>query len=208
MAITFPIDAPLDTISEVEVGEFNANSFVVSPFTGRGVVQAFEGDRWELTLRYRSLDRVTAQPVTAFISALRKSVGTFVIAYPGYSAPLGAASSNPSSPTVSGSGQAGNDTITIANAPLSVAGWLLAGDIIQVGPSSRPHWHRVLADVDTDGSGGAEIDIWPRVRQGVINGDSVVYDRPLCLFRLTETVDTSLRPPVLHSFNLVCREAT
>lgn len=208
MAITFPIDAPLDDIAEVEVGEHNANSFITSPFTGRGVVQSFEGDYWRLTIGYRSLNRTLAQPVTAFVSSLRRSFGTFVIAFPGYDDPLGAAKDNPSSPTVSAGGLAGSDSVTIANGPASITDWLLPGDIIQIGPSNRPHWHRVLTNTDTDASGNATIDIWPKVRQGTIAGDAVVYTKPLCQFRLVEDVDTSLQPPVLHSMTLSCREAT
>lgn len=207
MPITFPIDAPLKDITTVRITEHNANTFIASDFTGSGVVQEFEGEYWTATLRYRNLSRLIGQPVMAFGSALRGAKGTFVLPFPGYSAPLGAAKDTPSSPSVDGSGQAGKETVLIKSAPVSIEGWLRAGDIIQIGPASRPHWHKVLEDVDTDASGEASIDIWPRVREGVVDNDLVSYSSPLCLFRLVNKVDLDLTDPVRHSIDFDCREA-
>jgi len=207
MAISYPIDLPLNDVAEINVRPRNSSTFQASPFTGRGQVQEYEGAWWEATLVYRSIDRTLAQPVIGALDSLKGPVGTFVIPFPGYASPLGTASTVPSSPTVNGSGQAGSDELIVTSAPVSETGWLLVGDIIQVGPSNRPHWHRVLADVDTDGSGNATIDVWPPIREGTISGDSVSFSAPLCLFRLTDTVDASLSSPVIHGFDVVCREA-
>lgn len=205
--IEFPIDVPLDDIAEVSVGNHDANTFQASGFTGRGVVQEFEADYWTVNLGYRGLDRATAQPVIAFASALRRSKGTFVLPFPGYSSPLGAAKDNPSSPSVDGGGQAGSEELLVQSAPASIQNWLLAGDIIQVGPANRPHWHRVLQDVTTNGSGAATIDVWPRIREGAADGDQVSLNSPLCLFRLIDDFETALSPPVQHRLDFSCREA-
>jgi len=207
MTITFPLDVPLDAVQEVSFDLRHASNHTRSPYTYRGTGQEFEGDMWTLTLGYRGLNRTLAQPVLAFKDALRGPVGTFVAPFPGYTLPLGAAKNTASSPTVDGSGQAGSATLAIKNAPVSTTGWLVEGDIIQVGPASRPHWHRVLAEVDTDGSGKASIDVAPRLRDGTSDNDLISYTRPLCLFRLVEFAPVGLRKPVLHSFDLVCEEA-
>lgn len=208
MTVIYPLDVPLEEFSEVDISEVNVSSLQVSTFTGRETVQEFEGDYWRATLRYRNLSRELAQPVTAFLSALRGSSGTFVVRYPGYGSSLGAAKDIPSSPIVDGGGQAGSDTIAIKSAPLNQTGWLLAGDIIQVGAISRPHWHRVLNDVNTDVLGRAVIDVWPRVRSGTIDNDPVLTDSPLCLFRLRAGNPVSIRPPLLYDIVVECREST
>lgn len=207
MAISYPIDLPLNDVAEISVTARNASTFLTSPFTGRGRVQEFEGDWWEATLVYRSIDRPLAQPVIGALDSLRGPVGTFVLPFPGYNAPRGTAATVPSSPIVNGSGQAGSAELAVASAPLSQTGWLLTGDIIQVGPAERPHWHRVLTDTDTNGSGQATIDVWPRIREGTINTDPVSFSSPLCLFRLVGQVSTNITSPVIHGFDVICREA-
>ncbi len=207
MAITFPLDVPLEFVQEVNFDLETASAYAKSSFTRRIVTQEYEGDAWTLTLGYRGLTREKAQPVLAFKDSLRGPIGTFVMKFPGYDAPLGAAKNVASSPSVNGSGQAGSKTLTIGSATPSVEDWLLEGDIIQVGPASRPHWHRVLTNVDTDSSGEATIDVAPRIREDTLDGDLISYTSPLCLFRLVEFVPVGLRKPVLHTFDLVCEEA-
>ncbi len=206
MAIVFPIAPPLDTVNEIDVSEFNATNYSTSPFTGRGRVQSFEGEYWSCTLRYRNLNRQDGQAMLAFRSALRGSEGTFVTTYPGNPTSLGMASQIPSSPEVDGSGLEGSDRLAIRSAPESIDSWLLAGDIIQVGPSDRPHWHRVLGDVNTDISGRAVFDVWPVIREGTQDGDQVDYEQPLCLFRQISEVDSSIRSPVIYNFDIIARE--
>lgn len=206
MAITYPVDLPLTYVANANVRRINASTYRRSAFTRKITTQEYEGESWQVSVRFFGLGRSLAQPVEAFIDSLRGPIGTCVVPYPGYAVPLGAAQSNPSSPTVNGSGQAGNATLSVTSGPLSIAGWLLAGDIIQVGPSTRPHWHRVLEDVDTDGSGNATIEVWPRVRNDVIGGDPVSYSSPLCLFRLSQDVGTEIERPTRHSVELTFDE--
>lgn len=207
MAISFPLDLPLQDIAEFEVTSKNSSTLQASPFTGRVRVQEYIGDWWEVTFRYRNLNRELAQEVIGFMDALRGPVGTFLAEFPGYRQSRGTAALIASSPSVNGSGQAGKPELVVQSAPSSQSGWLLAGDIIQVGPSSRAHWHRVTQDVDTDASGNATIDLWPYVREGTIGGDPVGLTSPRCLFRLTDSTSVSLSSPVIHDFDIVAREA-
>lgn len=208
MTITYPLDVPLEEFSEVDIDEINIASLQVSTFTGKETLQEFEGDYWAVTVRYRNLPRELAQPVMAFLSALRGPVGTFVLRYPGYGGSLGTAKDNPSSPIVDGDNQEGGTAIKIKSAPANQTGWLKQGDIIQVGANNRPHWHRVLTDTDTDLIGRATIDVWPRIRTGVINNDPVITDQPIGLFRLQRSAPISVRPPLLHDIIIECREST
>lgn len=208
MTITFPVDIPLEEFSEVEVQAVDLNTIQPSTFTGRERVQNFEGDYWKITLRYRNLNVVLGRQVSAFMQSLRGSFGTFVVRFPGYGSSLGQAGTIASSPLVDGGSQNGNRVLNIKNAPVSLQDWLKAGDIIQVGAINRPHWHTVLADVDTDAGGLAVIDVWPAIRVGTSDNDPVVTDEPLGLCRLTEQTRTPIRPPVLYDITINCREST
>lgn len=208
MTITYPLDVPLQDFAEFDVDYVDATSIQVSPYTLRESVQSFDGDYWRGTLAWSNLDRELAQPVLRFLAALRGVAGTFVMAYPGYTLPLGTASTIAATPLVDGAGQAGARTLSIKSAPVSETGWLLDGDIIQVGPISRPHWHIVLGNVDTTAGGLATADIWPAVRNGVTDNDQIVTSSPNGLFRLIGRPKISVRPPLLYTITMDVREST
>lgn len=207
MAITYPIDLPLQFVQTITVDEDNASSFSFSPFTYRGDVQEFEGERWKINIGFRAITRAQAQSVQGFVSSLRGNVGTFITVFPGYSAPLGAAATVPSSPRVTSLVEAGSTVLPLQNVPPSTTDWLKEGDILQVGPSNRPHWHRVLTDISTNATGFTNVDVWPRIRQGTIFNDPVEYENPLCLFRMTSKPSTLINPPVIHSIDIEAVEA-
>lgn len=207
MTIRFPVDVPLQEFSGLEVEAVNVNSLQSSTFTGKDRVQEFDGDYWRLRMTYRDLGREDGRKVAAFVHSLRTSAGTFVVRFPGYGKPVGLAATIISSPLVDGGAQGGNRELKIKSAPPSIDGWLLAGDIIQVGPDNRPHWHTILADVDTAADGTATLDIWPSVRADVVNNDLIITDDPRGLCRLITAPSISISHPVIHSLQLECREA-
>lgn len=206
MTVTYPLTLPVDQVQGFSFEEWNASSVTRSPFTGKPQPQFFEGDYWEIAVTFLNLDRILAQPVLAFRSALRGSQGTFVAPFPGYNGSLGAAATLPATPLVRSTVAAGSAELPIKDAPSNIEGFYLAGDILQVGPATRPHWHRVLTDVDTDSSGNAVIDVWPLIREGTTANDLVSSTNPLCLFRQVSEVRADIDPPVLHSWSFVAEE--
>ena len=207
MTITYPLDVPLEEFSEASVTAVDASSIQVSEFTLKDRVQRFDGDYWLIDITYRNLNEENARKLSAFVRSLRTSVGTFIIKKPGYGAPFGAASTVLSSPLVDGDSQTGSRQLTVKNAPVSTADWLLAGDILQVGPDNRPHWHEVLSDVTTDAQGKATIDVWPSIRAGTVNNDVIILDEPRCLCRLVDAPEFRFTPPILTTFSMTAREA-
>ena len=207
MAITYPISFPSQFMESLRVLEQNTVSTSISPFTKRRFSQRYDGELWLLSVTMPPLRRELAQPVLAFISSLRGPHGSFIVPHPGHSISLGTAATVPSTPLVNGAGQEGAQTLLIRSAPVDQVGWLLAGDMIQVGPNTRPHWHRVLQDVDTDSSGEAEIDVWPQLRENTLDGDAVSYTDPLCLFELEDSPPPhEIGRPVQYLINLEARE--
>ena len=132
--------------------------------------------------------------------------GTFLLPDTSNTAPRGTAATNPGSPLLDGGGQIGA-TINIRNAPLSETGWLLTGDVIQVGTGNSAHFYKILDDVDSDAGGLASINIWPTIRQPNGDGDTVITSNPKGLFFLTQTTrERLLTPPFRYDIPLECRE--
>jgi len=65
-----------------------------------------------------------------------------------------------------------------------------AGDYIQLGSGSTTTLHKVLADVDSDGTGQATFDIWPNVRRTVANDEAVVVSNTKGHFRLSSSLSS------------------
>jgi hypothetical protein len=207
LTITYPLSLPRDEFAQVTVFENNGTSLNASPFTGRESVQVFDAEFWEAEVQSNEFSLADARALLGWRSALRGHRGTFLLPHPSQRTSGGTAATVGGSPTVNGNGQTGS-TVLIKSAPLSQTGYLVAGDIIQIGPASRAHWHRILEDVDTDGSGNATLSIWPQLRSGVINGDAVRYATPLCLFRLSSQVqEEEARAPLRTRIRFRCREA-
>jgi hypothetical protein len=59
-------------------------------------------------------------------------------------------------------------------------GLLLAGDYLQHGY----RLHRVLDRVNSDFAGNAVIPVWPSIREAPSDGDPIILNNPVGLFRL------------------------
>ena len=207
MTITYPLSLPRSEFVRVTIFENNGTSLNASPFTGVESVQSFDAEFWEAEVEYPEFPYADARAVLGWRSALRGQLGTFLLPHPSQATSGGTAATVGGSPTVAGNGQSGS-TVVIGFAPLNQVGYLVAGDIVQIGPSARAHWHRILEDVDTDGSGGATLSIWPQLRPGVINGDAIRYTNPLCLFRMSSQLqEEEARPSLRTRIAFRCREA-
>ena len=102
--------------------------------------------------------------------------------------PQGSAASTPGTPLIDGALSIGDSEITIDGLPLSATGYLKAGDYIQLGSGSTATLHKVLDDVDSDGTGEATFEIWPDVRRAVANDEAVVVSNAKGRFRLATNV--------------------
>ena len=200
------LEMPFAEFAEIETFEVNIASVSRSAFDGTEQIQSFTGEYWQARIQYPELNRVRGEAVSAFLSKLRGPAGTFLLPETTNATPRGTAATVSSSPTLDGSAQVGS-TINVKGAAVSETGWLLAGDVIQIGPSDRAHFHRVLDDVDTDAGGLASINIWPVIRQPNVDGDAVVTDNPKGLFFLDEATRRRLvRAPNRYDIEITCRE--
>jgi hypothetical protein len=71
-----------------------------------------------------------------------------------------------------------------------------------------PRLHRVLNPVDSDGSGLALIDIWPRLRESPIDGAQLILSACKGVFRLADNnPGWSISFAKMYGIEITCVEA-
>jgi len=186
MAITYPLSLPTTIgIAEIELRANNVVGVSQSPFTFSQQVVQHQGQRWEASVKIPPVRKDLAEEWVAFLLSLKGSVGTFLLGDPNMATARGSAATAPGTPLVDGALSIGASEITIDGLPVSATGYLKAGDYIQLGSGSTTTLHKVLADVDSDGTGQATFDIWPNVRRTVANDEAVVVSNTKGHFRLS-----------------------
>lgn len=209
MSIVFPLSLPAEPafnsfrwISRANVG------LNESPYTFGQEVQVWPGQRWEAEVGLPPLTKDQVGAWRAFMRMLNGMQGTFLMGDPNFKAPRGSARTAPGTPTVDGAHAAMAAVLKIAGAPGLAAGYLLAGDYLQVGSGAASRLHMVMKDIDTDSAGEAEVDIWPRLRGGLAGGETVVLTNCRGVFRMrgNEMTDEA-RPRPVFSMGFSCVEA-
>jgi hypothetical protein len=190
MTISFPLTLPTVTgISSIDLRAINVVSISESPFTLKQQVVAHTGQRWEAEVTIPPIKREQAEVWVSFLVSLQGVRGTFLLGDPANATPRGSASSAPGTPLVNGASQTG-DSLTIDGCPASATGYLKAGDYIQLGGGSTATLHKVLQDVNTNGSGQATIDLWPYIRNAPSDNSTVVVSNAVGVFGLGQMKQT------------------
>jgi len=183
MAETYPLSLPNTNIARISLIARDFIGVSVSPFTGSQQVFRHQGQSWEADITLPKMKREDAEAWTAWLLRLRGQYGTFLLGDPAAVVPRGSASSTPGTPVVNGAGQIG-DELNIDGLPASATGYLKAGDYIQLGSGSTATLHKVLEDVDSNASGEATLNLWPRVRTAPADNATVTVSNAKGNFRL------------------------
>jgi hypothetical protein len=181
----------LPTAPERRLVEWNfsdAVAAVESTFTGQVQTQEWPGaDMLGGTMTMPSLTQPQADDWISFLMQCRGRRNAFLIGDPLKTSPRGSVAGTPLiDNTVTSGNAAMSQTLGIKGFTASAAGVLLRGDWIQFGF----RFHRVLDDVDADGSGKATIPIWPSIREVPTDGGAIVTTNPKGLFRLANNQRT------------------
>lgn len=182
MAITWPLALPATPAAPARV-RMRALAVVgvsVSPFTFARQTYAHQGQRWQADLELPPMARADAEVWVAFLLSLNGREGTFTMGDPANVAPRGAIGGTP---LVKGASQTGT-TLLIDGCTAGVTDWLKVGDMIQLGSGASARLHKVLADVDTNGSGEASLDLWPAIRTAPADNAALVVAAPVGVWRL------------------------
>jgi len=183
VAESYPLNMPSGGIASVRLIARDAVGVSVSPFTGSQQVFRHQGQSWEADITLPPMKRDDAEAWNAFLLRLRGQYGTFLLGDPNGATPRGSASTTPGTPVVNGAGQTG-DELNIDGLPVSATGYLKAGDYIQLGSGATATLHKVLEDVDSNASGEATLNLWPRVRSAPSDGATVTVSNAKGTFRL------------------------
>ena len=181
MSISYPINIPTHVdANAITLRTVNSVAASMSPFSNKQQVVAHSGQLWEAELTLPPMDRADAEQWVAFLVSLRGMLGTFLMGDPSGVTPRGSAGGTP---IVRGANQTG-DILLIDGATASQTGYLKSGDYLQVGAGATASLHKVLADVNSDGSGNVNIDIWPSIKTAPTDNSTVVLSSAKGLFRL------------------------
>lgn len=170
MAISYPLSLPASTgMRSVSIRAANAVSLSESPYTYASQALHWGGQRWLADFTLQPMKREIAEQWAAWLISLNGRYGTFLIGDKLHSSIRGTAT------TVSVSGSAGDNSVTVVS-----DGTLLAGDMIQFGSGADARLHKVLVDLDGDGT----LEIWPGLRKNRSNAP-VTLTNAMGVFRLT-----------------------
>lgn len=177
MAITYPLSFPNANIARVSISAASAVTASKSSFSYVTQVQRFSGQIWFAEVSLPIMNREQIEDWSAFILKLNGKEGTFLLSDPSKATPRGLATGTP---LVKGAGQTGNSLIT--------DGWtagqtniLKTGDLIGIGQ----RMYTVLSNVNSNGSGEATFDIWPRLRSSPADNAPITTSNCSTIFRLS-----------------------
>jgi hypothetical protein len=148
-----------------------------SQFSFKVQKQRHSGQRWEFDLELPPMTQTEAAEWEAFLLKLNGTEGTVLVEDPDRKSAAGAATGTP---TVSGAHSAGANSLATAGWTTSTANILVAGDRIQIGN----YMYTILDSQNSDASGNATFDIWPRLRAAQSGGESITTSNCKTTMRL------------------------
>lgn len=206
MAISFPLSMPsAPGFQKANLTATNIAGVVESPFTMQQQTFEWPGEGWLLDLSLPPMKRDKAEAWITFLVSLRGQVSTFHLGDPAVSAPQGAATGTP---LVHGAQNAASKTLATKGWTHGVTGILKAGDYIQVGTGTEQRLYKVLIDADSDSSGFATLDIFPRLREGVSDNQAITLSNCKGTFRLQDNQRTwSIDEALVYGIDFKAKEA-
>lgn len=186
--------------------QFRGGSVVgqsVSPFSAESQVYAHQAEWWEVDVTLPPMKRIDAEPWVAFLLALNGKEGTFLLGDPVNTAPRGVGTGTP---LVKGASQTGKTLLT-DGWTAGQTGIMKAGDWFQFGSGSSSRLHKVVQDANSDGSGNATLEIWPRLRESPADNAPIVVSSPKGVFRLSSNVrEWALERAGFYAVSFTARE--
>ena len=204
MAITYPVTFPAVGIRSMNIRARTIVGVSASPFTGQQQVYKHQGEWWEAEVTLPPMKRATAEQVAAFLIKMKGQYGTFLLGDPANTSPRGVGTGTP---LVNGANQTGSSLVT-DGWTADTTGILKAGDWIQLGSGSTTTLHKVLDDVDSDGSGNATLELFPRIRTAASDDAAITVSSPKGIWRLaSNTMEWSIDEASVYGVTFACVEA-
>lgn len=209
MAITYPLALPSTRLpASIRLLARDVVGAGESPFSLSQQVQHFGGQRWEADVSIVPVERSgiygdVAEEWVSWLLKLKGRYGTFLMGDPIGYVPRGTWAG---SPQVAGAHAAGANTLSLDG--FTAAATIKAGDYVQVGTGSLSRLHKALSDVTADGAGLATLDIWPNLREALLDNAAIVKTGAKGVWRLPSNERSwNIEPPRLYSIAFTCVEA-
>lgn len=181
MAITYPLTPPTSVPAEITISPFAVVGVSESPFTLEQDVYEWQGQAWRMDVSLPPMERAEAEGWIAFLLSLNGRAGTFLMGDP---VGIAARGTVLGTPLVDGAGQQRTKTLDTKGWTASKAGVLLPGDWLQLGVGASARLHKNLTTANSDASGLATLDVWPRVRDSLTDGAAIVTANTVGVWRL------------------------
>lgn len=162
--------------SSIEWNEQEVVATDTCTFTGQELTYDWMASWWEGQISFPPMTRYSHDAWSAWISACRGPLNTFLIGDPKAKLPKGCATG---APVVNGAGQTGYSLLTRGWTP-NTTSILMFGDHIQIGY----RLHKLSDSVDSDESGNATLPIWPPLRDLPADGTTILTRNCKGLFKL------------------------
>ena len=200
MTIDFPLTPPATIAKGIRFNPLTVAAESTSPFTLEQEIFEHLGEMWRGTVRLPSMEQVEAEEWVTFGLSLRGRVGTFVYGDPVGQTPNGTISTNL---LVDGAGQQRSKTVDVKGGTPGET--LLKGDYIEL-PNNR--LHKNLTEVTIDGGGLATLDIFPRVRDVLTDGATVITSNTVGIWRIDGDIPVwDITEAVEYGISFKMREA-
>lgn len=202
MTITYPLTPPATIAKGIRFNPVTVTAESTSPFTLEQEIFEHQGQMWRATIQLPPMEQDEAEDWVAFGLALNGRAGTFLFGDPVGQTARGTVSG---SPLVDGAGQQRSKVLSTKGWTPNATGVLVPGDYIQL-PNNR--WHKSLTTVDADGSGLADIDVFPRIRDVLSDGAAIITANTVGIWRIDGDVPNwDIREAQIYGISFTAREA-
>jgi len=175
-----------------------------SPFTYAQQVAKYTGSVWQTTVTLPPMNRADAGAWQSFLMQLNGRFGTFLLGDPDGKTIQGSATTVIS---VNGDHSVGAFDVVVDGCTASSTEFK-KGDYVQFGSGASSKLHMIVADITSDGSGNATLQIEPPLKTALTDDDAVTYSNTKAVMRMdANDLGWSANKVSLYGISFSCTES-
>lgn len=155
-------------------------AYTESPFTYGQQVAKYQGSVWQTTVTLPPMNRADAGAWQSFFMQLNGRFGTFLLGDPDAKTIQGGATTVIS---VNGDHSVGAYDVVVDGADTSTV-IFKKGDYVQFGSGATSKLHMIVADITSDASGNATLQIEPSLKTALTDDSVVTYSNTKAVMRM------------------------
>ena len=187
MGLTYPLTPPAISglgPQDFTMAEVNVVGETESPFTLGQQEQQWPGQMLQIEANLPPLVMTEAEQWLAFLGSMFGKLGTFLMGDYNRSSPQGPFSG---APVVNGTNINGVNVLNVRGATANISNWAIAGDYIQLTTSGGPQRiYKILQNASSDNLGHVVLQIFPNIRETLIDAIPLITANCAGTFRLQE----------------------